>query len=229
MKADPYAEALAKHEREGDRALYGTQWGDPRQGRLANLVDRYVRRRPFPGDLARIERRYVRPYVLPFATVLEIGAGGGRWTQFLLRARRIIVVEPHETFFDYLQRRFGPRFEFYVTSGDELAGIPDQSVDYVLSFGTLVHLSAETVQAYVRETARVLRPQGVATLQYADKTKARAQRAGAEDEGFSSTTADGFARMAEAAGLTLLAHDTRALNHSNVAVLSKTLLHNPPR
>lgn len=218
---DLFARAIREHLERGDPFLYGTQWGDPRVSRARYLVDRYLRRRKVPGDLARVERRFVRPYVPVSGVALEIGAGGGRWTQFLLRARRIVIVEHTDAFFGYLERRFGPRFDFYLTSGDEMAGVEDESVDFVFSFGTLVHLPAPTVRAYVQETARVLRPHGVAALQYADKTKRAARRDGPEDAGFSSTTAASFARMAEGAGLELLDHDTRSLNHSNVAALGK--------
>ncbi len=206
---------------EGDRFLYGNQWGDPTHGRTRYLYERYIRRRKVPGDLGQVPPRFILPYVQPFSTVLEIGSGGGRWTQFLLRARRVIVVEHTEAFFPYLEHRFGPRFDFYKTLGDELAGIPDDSVDFVFSFGTLVHLPIEIVQAYVKETARVLRRDGVATLQYADKTKMKAQHAGAQDAGFSSSTGETFLAWTQAAGLTLMAHDTRLLNHSNIAVLRK--------
>lgn len=218
---DPFAAAIRAHVERGDPFLYGTQWGDPRTPRWRYLVDRHLRRRPIPGDLARIERRFVRPHVQRYSTVLEIGPGGGRWTQFLLRARRLILVETTDAFFPYLERRFGPRFEPYVTRGDELEGVQDGSVDFVFSFGTLVHLPVETVAAYVRETARVLSPYGVASLQYADKDKPAARLAGPEDEGFSGTTRASFAALARSAGLSPIAEDTRTLNHSNVVALEK--------
>lgn len=219
--SDPFAVHIRAHMAEGDRFLYGTQWGDPTHGRVRYLYERYLRRRKIPGDLAQVQRRFITPYVQPFSTVLEIGSGGGRWTQFLLRARRVIVVEHTDAFFPYLEHRFGPRFEFYKTRGDELDGIADNSVDFVFSFGTLVHLPVEIVQAYVRETARVLRPNGVAVLQYADKTKKRAQDKGAQDAGFSSSTGASFLKWTRAAGLSVADHETGLLNHSNIAVLDK--------
>ncbi|MEQ8274971.1 MAG: class I SAM-dependent methyltransferase [Deltaproteobacteria bacterium] len=216
-----YGALIRAHLAADDPFLYGTQWGDPRHGTLRYLVERYARRRKIPGDLSRVVDRYIRPYVRPSSTVLEIGSGGGRWTQFLLRARKIIVVEIVPEFCEYLEHRFGPRFEFYLTSGDEMRGVADASVDFVFSFGTLVHLPVPVVEAYVRESFRVLRPGGIAVLQYSDKTKQAAQLPGAQDAGFSATTGASFPPMCRDAGFEVLTHDLRLLNHSNIIVVRR--------
>ena len=68
--------------------------------------------------------------------VLEIGAGGGRWTQFLVGAREVVVAELDPQFFRYLKKRFKEdkaKLRFYQTSGYELKGIDGESIDFVFS------------------------------------------------------------------------------------------------
>lgn len=214
-----YSEAITEHQRRGDRYIYGNQWGDPRHGTLRYVFERYVRGKKVPGDLGKVVRRYIQPYVRPGMTVLEIGAGGGRWTQFLLPADQIIVVEITPEFFGYLEARFGRRFELYQTRGDELEGIQTGRVDYAFSFGTFVHTPPSVLEAYLQELFRVVRPGGLAVVQYADKSKAAARLSGPQDSGFADLNADKFASMAKASGFIVRTQDRRLLNHSNIAVL----------
>lgn len=214
-----FAEAIHAHRARGDHYLYGNQWGDPNHGTLRYLFERYVRRRKVPGNLRQVVRRYIQPYVRPGMTALEIGAGGGRWTQFLLPAARIIIVETTPEFFPYLEARFGPRFEFYQSSGAELEGVGTGQVDYAFSFGTFVHTPPEVLDGYLAHLLRVLRPGGLAVIQYADKNKRAARLPGPKDSGFADLNPQRFEAMATARGFWLRTHDTRILNHSNVAVL----------
>ena len=56
----------------GTNDVYGLEWGDPET--LAPLM--YVR------------DHFLKPYVSPNATIVEIGGGGGRWTRYMLAAHR---------------------------------------------------------------------------------------------------------------------------------------------
>jgi hypothetical protein len=70
----------------------------------------------------------------------------------------------------------------------------------------------------MREIARVLKPGGHATLQYADKTKKLAQN----KPGFSDMTPakmEGFVK--ELPGMEIIKHDTGLLLHSSVVMLRK--------
>lgn len=54
-------------------SVYGLQWGDPQN----HPALRWVR------------DHYLSPYVTPDHTAVEIGPGGGRWTQYLLGFGRL--------------------------------------------------------------------------------------------------------------------------------------------
>ncbi len=203
---------------------YGDQWGDPEMGgvRYAWRKLRYGRR--LPGNLAKVRARYVEPYVTLDGVALEIGAGGGRWTRYLLAAREVVVVELNPEFFAYLESRFpdaAEKLRFYETSGYELRGVDDGSIDFVFSFGTFVHIDPDGIDAYLGEIRRVLRPGRTATIHYADRSKKFFSGKPAGYGGFSDMDAPKMERFLAGHGFELVEHDTRVLNHSNVAVFRK--------
>jgi SAM-dependent methyltransferase len=210
---------VSRHLRKGERSHYGDEWGDPGASALRRWLGTLTGKGRF-RSLHLVARRYIEPFVGPDKVCLEIGPGGGRWTQFLVGARELILVDLNPEFFEYLRRRFpeaAPRMRFYETSGYELGGVADGSVDFVFSFGTFVHIEPEGIDAYLGELRRVLRPGGIASLQYADKTKWPAAR----NPNFSNMTPDRMEALATARGFRLRAHDTALLLHSSIAVLER--------
>lgn len=198
---------------------YGEQWGDPAAPGWRRVLGSLLGKARF-RKLPRVVRDYIEPYVRPDAVCLEIGPGGGRWTQFLLPARELVLVDLNSEFFDYLRERFPEaqgRMRFYQTKGYELAGVSDASIDYAFSFGTFVHIEPEGIDAYLGELRRVLRPGAVAVLQYADKTKPR----GRDNPDFSDMTPARMEALAAKHGFRLRAHDTTLLLHSSIAVLER--------
>lgn len=192
--------------------------------RVGYLWHRLRGGQPRTGDLSKVVKRYLRPYVMPDAVVLEIGPGGGRWTQYLMPAREVVVVELNPAFFDYLRERFAAdaaKLRFYETSGYELAGIEADTIDFAFSFGTFVHLSPPGIDEYLGEIRRVLRPGAVGSIQYADKTKPHFDDGVPHSRGFSKMDAGKMEGLLAGHGLQVVVHDTTLLNHSNIAVFRK--------
>src|ERR1700738_1591352 len=153
---------------DGERE-FGDRWGEPET--FAPLHD--------------VRRRFIAPYLAPGSTVVEIGSGGGRWTQYLRGAGRLIVVEYNPESFDYLRARFANlEFTPYRTSGYEMRGIADASVDFVFTFDVFVHVEHDGIRAHLHEIERVLRPGGVASVHYGDVRKDIAR----DNPGFSRMT-----------------------------------------
>ena len=218
-----WARGLRRFRRADEDGHYGDHWGDPTLSSLQYRWRRLRRGRETPGDLSKVVRRYLEPHVTPDATVMEIGPGGGRWTQFLIGARDVILVELNAQFFPYLRRRFRKqrrKLRFYETSGFELNGIEDGSVDFAFSFGTFVHIEAEGIDEYLGEITRVLRSGGTTTIQYADRTKPFIQTV-PDFGGFSDMDAPKMEGLIAAHGLEIVEHDRTLLDHSNVVVLRK--------
>src|SRR5215213_8668759 len=196
---------LAEFEQGPDEPHWGDRWGDPETFE----------------PLLEVRRRFVEPYLRPGLDVLEIGSGGGRWTQYLLpAARRLVVVELNPESLDHLRRRFpahADRIEFHRTSGYEMAAVPDGSIDLVFTFDVLVHVEPEGIAGYLGEIERVLRPGGRAVVHYGDKRKPIA----AENPGFSDMDRERMDALLAATRLRVLEHDEEVMFHSNLVALEK--------
>jgi len=212
-----WAKEFVRFSMKPRRKLYGTHWGDPDARGLPYFLQRV--RHPFqiPGPLYKVVEQYVKPHVKPDRVVLEIGCGGGRWTQYLFGAKKVIAVDINGEFFEALRNRHRKEnLEFYQPTACELNGVGDSSVDFVFSFGTFVHIDPDGIQQYLNEIERVLTPGGTAVIHYSDKRKmvARLYR------GFSNMTG---ARMEKMVPIRIVEHNTSLLHHSNIIVLEKTL------
>lgn len=103
--------------------------------------------------------------------VLEIGPGAGRWSEVLLqRAARLVLVDVSERPLELCRDRFAgdERLECILSSGSDLPGIQDGSIDAVWSFDVFVHVAPSDQAAYLKEIARVLVPGGLAVIHHSD-------------------------------------------------------------
>jgi 2-polyprenyl-3-methyl-5-hydroxy-6-metoxy-1,4-benzoquinol methylase len=101
---------------------------------------------------------------LPTGTILEIAPGYGRWTQYLRdMCERLVAVDLTERCIEYCRKRFSQatNLEFHVNDGRSLAMIEDESVDFVFSFDSLVHVDEDVLASYLNQLATKLRPNGV--------------------------------------------------------------------
>jgi ubiquinone/menaquinone biosynthesis C-methylase UbiE len=94
-------------------------------------------------------------YIRPTDTVLELGAG---WCDFInsVTAQRRIALD----LWDGFAEAAAPGVETHVGPAEDLAFLPDASVDSVLASNLLEHLERPVVEALVREVLRVLKPGG---------------------------------------------------------------------
>ena len=113
---------------------------------------------------------WVRHY-LPAAVILEIAAGYGRWTQFLVgQAERLIGVDLAQTCVDACQQRFREldHVEFHRNDGRSLDAVADHSVDLAFSFDSLVHVEDDVIGAYLHALTQKLADDGVAFLHHSN-------------------------------------------------------------
>jgi len=186
---------------DGERH-FGDRWGDP---------ETFV-------PLIEVRQRFLDPYFTAGTTVMEIGSGGGRWTQYLAHAGHLIVVEYNPESFSYLRQRFPDlRLTTYQTTGAELDGIGPGTVDFVFTFDVFVHLEPEVIGRYLAEIERVLRPGGVAVVHYGDVRKDIALH----NPGFSRMTRQTMEELIAATGLRVLDHDETIMFHSNLVALGR--------
>jgi ubiquinone/menaquinone biosynthesis C-methylase UbiE len=155
---EAYARRMA---REG--AQVGDEWNDPAQMGLDLEKGEDV--------IAYLDRTVIEPFFDPCDLMIEIGAGGGRFTEVLLpKCKRLIAVDTSPTMLAQLRERFGgdSRLECQLLDGRGLGQIADDSADAAFSYGVFVHLQHWDIYRYLEELHRVLRPGGKALIQHSN-------------------------------------------------------------
>ena len=177
--------------------MYGLHWGDP------DTLE----------PLKFIRDRYVLPYVRSNQCAREIGPGGGRWTRYLLGFEKLYVVDCHAQVLEELGRNFDAKHIVFVkNNGADFPGVEERSIDYLFSFGTLVHLDVDLIRGYLRTMHPLLKEGSNVVLQYSDKTKIMARI----NAGFSDNAPELMRQMVTSAGYTILEEDLTTLWHSSV-------------
>jgi SAM-dependent methyltransferase len=108
---------------------------------------------------------------LPARRILEIAPGFGRWTQFLLRqSERYYGVDLSPKCVQRCRQRFAAfdRAHFIQNDGRSLQMIPDQSIDFVFSFDSLVHAELDVLGPYCEQLVRKLSADGVAFIHHSN-------------------------------------------------------------
>ena len=163
------------------------------------------------------------PYLGSCDTLLEIGAGDGRFTAVLLpRCRRLIAVDTSSRALEELRTRFGSsiKLEPVVLAGTGLEPVDDHSVDRAFSFGVFGHLSHRQTFTYLAELRRVLRPGGKAVIQHANTFSDLGWRAFL-DEGLGPTvmTPDLMRELCHRAGLKFVDCVTDVVRRDAISLL----------
>ena len=141
---------------------------------------------------------------LPADTVLEIAPGYGRWTQFLVtQSKRLVGVDIAPRCVDACRERFATAAAhciFHVNDGYSVPMVEDRSVDFVFSFGSLIHAEMDVMAAYVSEASRILTQHGVAFLHHSNALDC-GYRAQPPRSHAATVSATSVARAAEQVGL----------------------------
>ncbi len=112
------------------------------------------------------KRRFVREWLLrarpPRAadTLLDCGAGTGRFAQEMAAHCRVLVLDDHEEALQLLRTRF--RADQILSLAGDAVPLPDGSLDYVTALDVLEHVPDDA--AVVRGFHRLLRPGGIAAV-----------------------------------------------------------------
>lgn len=179
------------------RKIYGLEWGDP------DVVQ----------PLKFVRDRYVMPYIKSDHDAVEVGPGGGRWTRYLLGFRKLYTVDYYHQLLAELKKNFNkPNMVFIKNNGVDFPGVVENSIDYLFSFGTFVHLDIDQIEVYLKNMKSIMKPGANAVIQYSDKTKIMSQMI---DE-FSDNTPDKMRQVVLGQGYKILEEDTTTMWHSSI-------------
>lgn len=96
----------------------------------------------------------------PADTLLDCGAGTGRFAQEMEKQCRVLVLDDHAEALERLRTRFRPD-QILALAGDQVP-LPAASLDYVTALDVLEHVPDDA--AVVRGFARLLKPGGLAVI-----------------------------------------------------------------
>jgi ubiquinone/menaquinone biosynthesis C-methylase UbiE len=146
--------------RHADQNL-GEEWNEPKKMGLS------VQR---PSDVvSELDARVFGRFIGSPDTVVEIGAGGGRFTELLAsRCQRLIAADTSPTMLRLARDRLGedPTISYIVLDGYGLTGVADESADVVFSYDVFVHLHHWDIFRYLCEIHRILVPEGKAVIHH---------------------------------------------------------------
>ncbi len=108
---------------------------------------------------------------VPAKSILEIAPGYGRCTQYLKDlAEELSIVDLTERCIEYCKQRFKDKdnLNYYVNDGKSLDMIPDDSIDFIFSWDSLVHCEKDVLEEYVYQFSKKLKPNGVGFIHHSN-------------------------------------------------------------
>jgi len=113
----------------------------------------------------------LQKYIKKDSNVLEIGPGGGRWTELLQKiSKKLILVDISPKCLDICKKRFlnSDNIEYNVIKKN-LEFLDDSTVDYIWSYDVFVHINPSTIKNYISDFKRILKPNGIAIIHHSGK------------------------------------------------------------
>lgn len=149
---DSYSETWDEKVRKNGVAHLGDEWGD------TTLTE-------------EIMARYVVPNIGPRAKILEIGCGGGKFSERLVGlGGSLVCADVSSKMIERTRARLVGKkgVAFQKLNGHDLHQFKPGIFDFVFSFDTFVHIDMEDTYSYLEEIRRVLKPGGKGLLHFAN-------------------------------------------------------------
>jgi len=103
---------------------------------------------------------------------LEIGCRDGEWTQYMVAADPLYIMDQHHEFIDNTVGKFPEgyqrRLRPYVLREQDLSMLPQGQFGFVFSWGFFNYVSVDTMTQFLKNIRQCLRPGGVFMFSYND-------------------------------------------------------------
>lgn len=108
---------------------------------------------------------------LKVKTILEIAPGHGRITKYLKNyCEKLIVVDLSPKCIEACKKKFSndKNIEYYVNDGKSLDMLKDSSIDFVISFDSMVHVEKEVLKSYLTQLRKKMTPNGIGFIHHSN-------------------------------------------------------------
>jgi len=188
----------------GKEDFYGLEWGDPE-----NL-----------DPLRYVKDHFLLPYVESSSRIIEIGPGGGRWTRYMLKAKKIYTVDFYQPVLNELAKNYNlPNIQFIKNNGSDFPSIKKHSIDLIFSFGTFVHFDIDIIEEYLKNIKPLLKASSNVIIQYSDRTKPLGYETivnTGDNRGFSDNDPERMRELIKKSGYKIYEEDTKTMWHSSI-------------
>jgi 2-polyprenyl-3-methyl-5-hydroxy-6-metoxy-1,4-benzoquinol methylase len=127
------------------------------------------------GAVAPIVDEYVRPYLNAGMHVLEIGPGGGRFTDELIKVagvEAVDVADCSQAMIDRCVQRFGDKLKTFLTDGRTIDAIkPASPYDFVFSYDVFCHIDLYDIGNILSRLKTLVKPASVLVIHHSDVTR----------------------------------------------------------
>lgn len=159
------------------------------------------------------ETRAFRPWFdrLDPRNILELACGHGRHSEVVApMAPALTVMDVHQENIDACRRRLAgfSSVTFIQNDGYDYQPVADASITSIFCYDAMVHFSADLIESYLRDSARVLVPGGMALFHHSNHDAGTTQHYGLNPCARNAMTLERFNAMTIAAGLEPVASRT---------------------
>lgn len=149
----------------------------------------------------KLLNNYLLPHLDETKNVLEVGPGGGRWTEVIKdKSKNLHLFDISDTAINKCKKLFEndqnihyhlipENSETYISSQE----LPDNSIDFIWSYDVFIHINPVDIDRYLRDFKRVMKKGALAILHHAGDYSLATRRRWFR----SNMDANAFARMSK--------------------------------
>lgn len=116
-------------------------------------------------------KKFIEPYLQDVAVAGELGVGGGKYSVLAAdHIKKLYGIDISNNMLARTKERLADHECVFVPAKCENSEIPlpDESIEFFYSLDSMVHIFPYELYLYILEVGRILKPEGVAILEFAD-------------------------------------------------------------
>lgn len=133
---------------------------------------RITRRLPIADEIKDTVKQRILLHTSWKYPALEIGCRDGEWTEHLVAADPLYIIDPHKDFLDSTNSKFPELFQSrlrkYQLKNNDLSALPKNQFGFVFSWNYFNYVSLDTMHQFLKQAFEVLRPGGIFMFSYND-------------------------------------------------------------